>query len=304
MSIKYSETENNNNREWSGKTGGTAWMQRSLISMMGIVDLRFFYGIMAAVVPFYMLLAHKGYLAAYRFLRQRMGYGRFKSFIGVYKNHYSFGQVILDRFATYAGKKFDTAIDGQEIFDQYELADQGLIMLGSHVGNYELIGYNLKSEKKSVNAVVFAGETETIMRNRTKILTANNMTLIPIKNDMSHLFGINEALEKGNIVSIHADRMMGNTKTFLCPFFSENAVFASGPFTLAYRRNVPVIAIFVMKEKYDKYHIYISDIKKLSETEGGKSSPEKMARVFASELERIVRKYPFQWFNYYDFWKK
>lgn len=304
MSIDYSEPIKNRNREWSGKTGGTSWMQSSLICMMRIVDLRFFYGIMAAVVPFYMLFSHKGYLAAYRFLRQRMGYGRFKSFIGVYKNHYSFGQVVLDRFATYAGKKFETEIEGLDIFNQYEDDDKGMIMLGSHIGNYELVGYNLRSEKKSVNAVVFAGETETMMRNRTKIMSANNMTLIPIKNDMSHLFGINDALEKGGIVSIHADRIMGNIKAFQCPFFSENAKFASGPFTLAYRRNVPAIAVFAMKEKYDKYHIYISDIKKLSEAEDGKSSPEKMAFAFASELERIVRKYPFQWFNYYDFWKK
>jgi len=29
-----------------------------------------------------------------------------------------------------------------------------------------------------------------------------------------------------------------------------------------------------------------------------------MAQNFAENLEEIVRKYPTQWFNYFDFWKQ
>jgi predicted LPLAT superfamily acyltransferase len=29
-----------------------------------------------------------------------------------------------------------------------------------------------------------------------------------------------------------------------------------------------------------------------------------MAAKFAAELERVLRLYPTQWFNFYDFWKE
>ena len=29
-----------------------------------------------------------------------------------------------------------------------------------------------------------------------------------------------------------------------------------------------------------------------------------MTRAYAHELERIVRRYPEQWFNFYTFWKR
>lgn len=292
-------------RQWSGKTGGTSWMQRSLVTMMRRIDPRVLYGIMAFVVPFYMVFSHKGYMSQWHFFRRRMKYGRIKSFICVYKNHFRFGQVILDRFAAFAGRKFSISVEGQEIFDKYAMQEKGVMLLGSHVGNYELSGYSLVSDKKSINAVVFAGETETMMQNRKNILSGHNMNLIPVKEDMSHLFAINNALEKGDMVSIHADRAVGKTKKFQCSFFGSEAGFPAGPFTIAARRGIPMMALFVMKERHDAYRIYIKDISETCKTVSGENtSAYEAARIFASELENIVRQYPCQWFNYYEFWNE
>ena len=261
-------------RQWSGKTGGTSWMQRSLVTMMRRIDPRVLYGIMAFVVPFYMVFSHKGYMSQWHFFRRRMKYGRIKSLICVYKNHFRFGQVILDRFAAFAGRKFSISVEGH-------------------------------SDKKSINAVVFAGETETMMQNRKNILSGHNTNLIPVKEDMSHLFAINNALEKGDMVSIHADRTVGKTKKFQCSFFGSEAGFPAGPFTIAARRGIPMMALFVMKERHDAYRIYIKDISETCKTVSGENtSAYEAARIFASELENIVRQYPCQWFNYYEFWNE
>ena len=91
--------------EWSGKTDGLPWMQRGLIPFFRVSPLWLPYGIMAMVVPFYMLFSRKGYQAMYQFFRKRFGFGAWKSFWKVNANHFRFGQVILDRFGVYAGKK-------------------------------------------------------------------------------------------------------------------------------------------------------------------------------------------------------
>ena len=157
-------------KKWNGKTGGTPFMQVSLMKLYKIVGLRPMYAVLALVVPFYMLFAHKGYIVTYRFFRRRMGYGRMKSFVNVYRNHFVFGQVIIDRFAAYSGMKFKLNMDGYDKFLSYADQPEGFIMLSSHVGNYEMAGYTLVSEKKPFNALVYGGETEMVMGNRQRML--------------------------------------------------------------------------------------------------------------------------------------
>ena len=276
--------------EWSGKTGGLPWMQRSLIVMFRVLPLWLFYGVMALIVPFYMIFNRKGYKAMYRFFRDRLGYGRWKSFWHVYANHFRFGQIILDRFGVYAGKKYSFVTEGQELMDELEAHPEGFVLLSSHVGNYEIAGYSLKPKSKRFNALVYAGETATVMENRQKMLSQNNMSMIPVREDLSHLFAMNTAIDNGEIVSMPADRIFGSQKAVECMFFGEKARFPMGAFALAAKKNVAMLAVVVMKESYRTYHAYVRGIKN--------------AQDFADNLEDIVRKYPTQWFNYFDFWKQ
>lgn len=290
-------------KEWNGKTGGTLWMQRALICVCKVAGLRPLYAVMAAVVPFYMLFSRKGYVSAYRFFRRRMGYGRLKSFVGVYRNHFVFGQIIIDRFAVYAGRKFKLVIDNYDLFLEKAGKDKGFIMLSSHVGNYEMAGYLLVSGKKPFKALVYGGETATVMSNRLRVLGNNNIGIIPILGDMSHVFAINDALSGGEILSMSGDRLFGSAKSISCDFLGGKAKFPLGPFALARQRDVDVLAVFVMKESVDSYHVYIKEIKPAEDRLAGEDARAGMGRMFAAELERVVRDYPTQWFNYYDFWR-
>lgn len=289
-------------KNWSGKTDGTPWMQRKLIIIYRAVGLRPMYAIMSLVIPFYMLLRHKSYLAAYRFFRNRMHYGRFKSFINVYRNHYVFGQIVLDRFAAYAGKKFRLNMEGYNKFLCMANGEDGFIMLSSHVGNYEMAGYTLVSEKKPFKALVYSGETATVMENRLRILGHNNISLNPISSDMSHVFVMSDALSNGEILSMSGDRVVGS-KTVECMFFGEKAKFPLGPFALAIQRDAKMLAVFVMKQNVDSYQIFIKEIVADKNEKMKNERIRSLAQSFANELECVVKKYPEQWFNYYNFWE-
>jgi predicted LPLAT superfamily acyltransferase len=289
--------------QWSGKTGGMKWMQKSLIALFKMTPLHVVYIIMGCVIPFYMLFAHKGYISIYHFFRNRLGYSPLKSFINVYINHYTFGKVILDRFAVYSGRKFHIEIEGYEYFKELSSRENGFLQLSSHVGNYELAGYSLNSEMKRFNALVFPGETETVMKNREKVLSQNKIQMIPVESDFSHIFLINNALMNGEIVSIPGDRIFGSSKSAECTFFGKKAKFPLGPFAIAVEREVQAISVFVMKEGVTKYRIFVKPVN-LPE-DANMNRREKMnalAQVFADNLESIIRRYPTQWFNYYEFW--
>lgn len=290
------------NTKWSGKTGGQKWMQKSLIILFRMVNIRIMYAIMALVIPFYMIFDRKGYNSIYSYFRNRFSYSPFKAFVNVYINQFTFGQVILDRFAFYAGKRFQINIIGNEHYEELIGQEDGFLILSSHVGNYELAGYHLKATKKSIHPLIYGGETATVMKNRSKMFAGHNIEMIPVKSDMSHLFEINNALRDGNVVSMPGDRIFGSAKFIDLTFLGEKAKIPLGPFATAVQREVSIISIFVMKESTNKYTIFV----KRFDTPSGTNRKEKMeflAKQFVSNLEEMVQKYPTQWFNYYDFWE-
>jgi len=216
-------------------------MQRALIRLFRILPLGLLYAVMALVIPFYMLFG-KGFGASFAFYRKRLGYAPLKSFAHVYLNEFAFGQVVLDRFAAYAGKRFRMDVPRMDLFDGLCAGKEGFVQLSSHVGNYEMVGYTLKSPKR-LNALVFGGETATVMENRARLFGLTNVRMVPVSEDLSHIFTLNAALADGEIASLPGDRVFGSQKTVECLFFGEKAKFPAGPFILAVQRQVPVLTV-------------------------------------------------------------
>ena len=316
---RKSEISHLKSQKWKGVTGGNTFGQKALLFLFHFANVTVGYVFLAFVVPFYMLFGRKGYLSIYRYFRKHFSYSPLKAFCKTYMNHFIFGQCMLDRFAVYAGKKnfFHVEITGNEEF--YRLLDEkkGFVIVSSHVGNFELSGYLLKQDKKRINALVFGGETEEVMKNRTKVLSDNNISVIPVSSDMSHIFKINEALSAGEIVSMPCDRLHGSAKSMECDFLCGKADFPVGAFALAASFDVPVLAIFVIKISVKKYKVFVklmsdmrqSDMRhevvenRKSEIGNRQSEISHLAKAYVKELENVVREYPLQWFNFYEFWK-
>ena len=298
-------------KQWKGNTGGGTLGQRALIFFFRWWNLRLGYIILAAVVPFYMLFARKRYLAIYHYFRQHFDYSVWKSFLKTYQNHSLFGQVMLDRFAVYAGREnaFEVEIVGNEHYERLSNGEKGFIMAGSHVGNFEIGGYLLNSTKKKINALIYAGETQTVQKNRDKILSSNNINLIPVLSDMSHLFAVNTALQNGEIVSMPCDRNHGSTKSIACDFLRGKADFPIGAYVLATSFEVEVLAIFVIKISVKKYKVFVKPLGDMGNERCEKTVVDRKTQIanlatsYVSELENTVKQYPLQWFNFYEFWK-
>lgn len=296
---------------WKGTTGGMPWMQRSLVKILGFVDPRIVYAFVALIVPFYMLFSHQGYLAQYRLFRQRFGESWLLAFWHVYVNHFRFGQIIVDRFAMYGGRRFKLQMDGyDDLWKEVESHPEGFMQISAHMGNYELAGYSLKCEAKLFYALVFMGETETVMKNRNKVFAPNNIVMVPVMPDMSHIFTLNTALSDGHVVSMPGDRIFGSQKSLKCKVLGKDARLPLGPFSLAVARECAVLAVFVMKKDWQTYHIIIRDLRdgfnRVDESLLAKKSvrQQALADEFSRVLDEVIRMYPTQWFNYYDFWKQ
>ena len=288
--------------QWAGTTYGNAWMHKWLIRLLRYIDIRLLYGFVAVfVIPVCLVLNPSGGIA-YRYFRRRIGYGRWKSLWKTYVNHCLFGQVVIDKFAMYAGKKFYIEIEGGDHFRRLAAQQEGFVQLSAHIGNYEIAGYTLVSENKRFNALVFAGEKASVMKNRDKMFADTNTRMIAISPDMSHIFEIDKALEDGEIVSISADRILGSQKDIVHVFLGAKARFPIGPFSVATMHGLNVLAVNVMKTSLRGYKIYVAPLP-YDKTQARQEQIRQLSQAYVSELEKRVRQYPTQWYNYYNFWE-
>ncbi len=277
-------------------------MHRTLVGILRRVDVRVMYVfVTVCVVPFCVLFDPNSRII-YRYFRLRRGLSRTQSWRKVFSNYRLFSQVVLDRFAMYAGKRFDVRVEGYEHFRGLELGTHGFVQLSSHIGNYEIAGYTLVSEHKRVNALVFAGEKETVMAGRERIFEATRNRVIPIMPDMSHVYAINSALENGEIVSIPGDRLLGSEKAVTVDFLGAPARFPAGPAAVAAMHGVEVITVNVMKTAARQYTIFVRPVE-YDRTAARKIQIRQIVEGYVANLTADLSAYPEQWYNYFEFWE-
>ena len=288
-------------QQWSGKTYGNGWMHLWLVRLLRVLDVRVIYAFaFVFVLPVVLVVSRSG-AVIYRFMRYRMGYGRAKSLWKTYVNHCMFAQLVVDRFAMYAGKDFDFKVVGMEHISNLIEGPDSFIMMSSHIGNYELAGYTFKAAKKRLNVLLFSGEKASVMENRNRMFEENNIGMIPVMDDMSHLFEINRVLSDGEMLGVLSDRMNGSQKSLKRRFLGGDILLPQGPFSIAVMKSVPVVAVDVIKTACKQYTAYITPLP--YETEATRAVQiDQLSQAYVENMERTVRRYPTQWYNYFEYW--
>lgn len=290
-------------KKWKGTTFGTAWMHEKLIAMLRHVDVRVFYVFtFVFVVPFCLLLGKSGRII-YHYLRSRQGLSVARAVWQTYYNHWLFSQVVIDKFAMYAGYHFAVDVEGYEHYKHLEAQPEAFVQLSSHIGNYEIAGYTLRAVNKRFNALVFGGEKSSVMQERNRLLEKDNIHLIAVQADMSHLFELNAALANNECVSMPADRLFGSAKSVNVNFLGAEAQLPYGPFRVATMRTLNVLAVNVMKTSLLRYKIYVTPLT-YDKSASVADRVQQLANAFVAQQERMLRLYPAQWYNYFDFWKE
>ena len=292
-------------KEWAGTTYGNARMHRALITLLRYVDVRVLYVFSAILIipPCLLLNTNGSRRVIYRYFRQRHNYSRIKAAWKTYINHCLFAQAVVDKFAMYAGRRFKTIVEGYDRYLNLEGQEAGFIQLSAHIGNYEIAGYTLTAHHKSMSALVFGGEKATVMTERDKLLSKDNIHLIPVREDMSHVFRINDALANNEIVSMPADRLFGSPKYVEADFLGGQVKLPLGAFQAATMRQFDVLAVNVMKTAATTYTIYVTALEYDKQAER-RERTRQLATSYANELERMVRMYPCQWYNFFEFWSQ
>lgn len=291
---------------WKGKTRGNSLGYRIFIFTIKYLGLSVSYFLLRIVSFYFLFFSPKSFKSLLYFYNTVLNYKYFKSVLCIYKNYVALGKSLIDKTALLGGFKqnFKFTFDGENYLRQMA-AENGGLLISAHVGNFEMASGLLKRINTKINIVILDAEHEKIKKIFNNILQIN-VNFIPLKNDMSHLFLINKAIENKEIVCLHGDRFVDNERVFEMEFLNKKATFPSGPFQLAMLYKVPVSFVFAMNENKNKYHYFASKPKIYNISNNRNNRHEEFLNItndYKIELEKIVKQYPIQWFNHYQFWK-
>ncbi|HMG92779.1 MAG TPA: hypothetical protein VK589_22130 [Chryseolinea sp.] len=291
---------------WQGKSKGTPLGYRIFVFVIRTFGLKPAYVLLRFVAFYYLLFSWSSSKHIYRYFRRFHRYGLIRSVISIYRNYYIFGQTLLDKVVVMAGidNKFTYDFDGEDNLRQIVKGGRGGILLSGHVGNWEAAGHLLKRLDTRINVVMYDGEHQQIKDYLEQVTGGRNLKVILIRPDMSHVYAMGEALQKNELICLHADRFLEGNKTVPRNFLGEEAHFPQGPFLLSSSFKVPVSVVFAFKESATHYHFYGSTLLERSADESKTDFMDRLLSSFTRELEQKVKMYPEQWFNYFNFWGK
>jgi predicted LPLAT superfamily acyltransferase len=225
----------------------------------------------------------------------------------VFRHFHCFAATILDRLYLLRGEfqRFDVKIHGKEILHHQMEHGKGCILLGSHLGSFEVLRA-LGVMQRNFPLKVLMDPTHN--QNITRFFDALNpviarTVIAPDRPDT--LLAVKESLDAGFFIGMLGDRLSSGDKATQCQFLGAPAMFPIGPIMLAAMMHCPVILFFGLYRGGNRYEIYFEHFAGEITLDRNRRAEESQLWVqrYADRLAYYTRSAPYNWFNFYPFWE-
>jgi predicted LPLAT superfamily acyltransferase len=224
----------------------------------------------------------------------------------VFRHFHCFAATILDRLYLLRAEfeHFDVTLHHREIPHLQHKRGKGGILLGSHLGSFEVLrALGITQQDFPLKVVMDIEHNQNI----TRFLDALNPKIagtVIAPDRLDTLLKVKESLDAGFFVGMLGDRVSSGDKTTQCQFLGAQATFPAGPILLAATMHCPVILFFGLYRGGKRYEIYFehfADEIILNHDFRAEGIHDWMQR-YVERLEHYARLAPYNWFNFYPFW--
>ena len=281
--------------KWSGRSKGFVLGYQIFIFFIKRLGVPAAYFLLNFVVPVYYLCLPNARRNLYVTFKEipKLKYSNLQNLI--YKNFFNLGKTLVDNFAilTKNKSKYSYLGIGEEYLIDLINKSQPAILISAHIGSWNIAGELLKENGGMINVVMFDGEAKRIKRLVKKNIGESNYKIIVIKDDLSHLFKIKNAIDNRELICIHADRYIEGASTITARLFNKKIQLPLGPLAIVSKFNVPYSLVFCFRENMYRYQ-FSATKPQLS------NDPQVIANEFAEILSKKLSNHPEQWFNYFN----
>jgi predicted LPLAT superfamily acyltransferase len=221
----------------------------------------------------------------------------------VYLHHLEFAHVLMERALLWQGKtkKFQFSGHGKELLEGS--GKLGLVLLGAHFGSFDALRILAKEMNCRVNVVMYRAHAQKINKLLQDLNPDTNVQVIEMTpGDTEGVLKLKQCIERGEHVAMLADRLapVARQRAVEVDFLGAKASFPEGPWLLASVFACPVIFVSAARTGPRSYYVSVDQL-----ADAIVRQPQILQghiQKYARRLETHCRRYPRQWFNFYDFW--
>lgn len=286
---------------WEAKAErGSTWLIRLIAWLARAVGRPFCRALLYPIVLYFVVTDPVVRHASRAFLGAATG--RPAHWRDVFAHVHAFAATLLDRVYMSAGEfqRFRITIVGDELVREALQAGRGCLLLGSHLGSFDLLSLANRAFKGHPVNVMMHVDPRSRVRHIAGIDDSES-GIIELGRPDSFLRAY-RMLERGEIVAALADRVGGTGASLDALFFGRPAPFPLGPHVLAARAGVPVIMCFGLYEGAADYRIEFVDFGPAAPAASRGAMLQPVVDRYAMLLEQAARRRPLNWFNFYPFW--
>ena len=288
-------------KKWDGKSRGGRTGYLIFAFILKHLGVGFAYCLLAFVVPYFIIFAPSQTSASWHYQRRRLQRGVLRSLTGLYSHYFNFGQALIDKMAMTAGAAGSFSFE----YDNYDKAleivgrHEGAIFIGAHIGNWEVASHFFGEYGKDISVVMYQNEDRDIKKLLEEMYGTLPFKPIAINVDpLGAMLEIKASLNSGGYVCFDGDRYVDRNSAVPREFLGGKVMIPKGPYRIASKCRVPVIFFYAMREKGRRYRFIFEEMPL-----GSFNGPDGLIDAYLDSLADKVKRYPMQWFNFYDFWE-
>jgi predicted LPLAT superfamily acyltransferase len=293
--------------EWLAvRERGSILLLRSMVFVSLRVGRTLSRGLLYGIVVYFFLFAPSARRHSRRYLR--LALGRSPSVKDRFRHILYFATCIHDRVFLLNEQydRFQITIEGESLVRAQLDAGSGAFLLGAHLGSFELMrSVGRRQRGLHVSMAMYERNAQKMNTVFAAINPAANSDIIAL-GEIDAMLRIAERLDRGAFVGMLGDRTLGEEAVQAVTVLGERAYLPVGPMRAAAVLRRPVVFMAGLYRGKNHYHVVFAQVADFSAIPAGGRDAAVRAAIdrYAALLDRYCRTDPYNWFNFFDFWRE
>ena len=223
------------------------------------------------------------------------------------RHYLTFARTLQDRMYFLVGRTdgYNIQQHGAEAVELALAKGKGCLLLGAHLGSFEVLRVvGIRERKLPVNVLLYPDNAQSIETVVAELCPEFKQRVIPLGRPDT-LLQVRDCLQRGEIVGVLGDRALRPERNARCDFLGAAASFPQGPLLIASLLETPVVLFFGLYLGGRRYALHFEPFADAIELCRGERAAALQPWIerYAARLEHYCRHAPYNWFNFYDFWR-
>jgi predicted LPLAT superfamily acyltransferase len=225
----------------------------------------------------------------------------------LYRHFLSFASVVHDRVYLINDRYdlFDIRLHNRALIDDLVADGRGAFLIGAHLGSFEVLRAVGRRQPGLRIAMAMYEENARKINAALTAINPNAQQDIIALGHIDSMIQVHEMLARGIVVGMLGDRSLGNDDTRDVDFLGDRAALPLGPFRMAAIMKRPVLFMTGLYRGGNRYDIHFETLADFSAVapRGRTVAVQAAMTRYAELLEHFCRTAPYNWFNFFDFWR-